>query len=130
MAIPPALAQHAEELRAATALAVEINEAEARIYVVLRAVPLPPGRFRVAVTDVLFLADHQYPLSALDMFWTDVAVVRPDGSIPQNADSIETYLGRQWRRFSWHRNGTWDPAANGLLDHFAVMEQRWAVEAP
>ncbi len=98
------------------------------MHVVLRAVILPPGRFRVATSDVLFLADQQYPLSALDMFWTGVDVVRADGGVPQNADSIEIYLGRPWRRFSWHRNGAWNPAGNGLLDHYAVMEQRWAVE--
>ena len=81
-----------------------------------RRVPLPPGRFRIDATDVLFLADQQYPLSALDMFWTELGVVRPDGSIPQNADSMQTYLGRQWRRYSWHRNGVWNPANNGLLE--------------
>ena len=128
MPIPPALARDAVELRATTGLAVELIEEVGRVGVVLHQVPLLPGRFRIDATDVLFLADQQYPLSALDMFWTELGVVRPDGSIPQNADVVETYLGRQWRRFSWHRSGAWNPVGNKLIEHYAVMEQRWAVE--
>lgn len=122
--------RHAEELRLATGLNIDVLEADGRAYVVIRRAPLPAGRFRVDATDVLFLIDAQYPLAALDMFWTELDVMRPDGSLPQNADSVEVYLGRAWRRFSWHRNGAWTPAGNGLLDHYAVVEQRWAVEAP
>lgn len=129
MAISSVLAQHAEELRLAIGLDVDVLEADGRAHVVIQRAPLPIGRFRLDATDVLFVVDAQYPLAALDMFWTEIDVVRPDGSIPQNADSIEVYLGRPWRRFSWHRNGAWNPAGNGLLDHYAVVEQRWAVEA-
>lgn len=115
-------------MREATGLTVDLLEEPGRVGIVLRQAPLPPGLFRVATTDVLFLTDQQYPLSALDMFWTDLEVVRPDGSIPRNADSVETYFGRQWRRFSWHRSGAWIPTGNKLLEHYAVMEQRLAVE--
>jgi hypothetical protein len=62
------------------------------------------------------------------MFWTDVGLVRPDGSAPQGAEVIETYLDRQWRRFSWHRQGVWNSAGNPLLDHYAFMEARWTLE--
>lgn len=124
------LERHAEELRQATSLTVEISEGDGnRIYVLIRQVPLPPGLFNVGTSDVLFLADRQYPLSALDMFWTEVPVVRANGTVPQGAKQIESYLNRQWRRFSWHRNGVWNPAGNGLLDHFSFMEAAWATEA-
>ena len=129
MVVTGELARHAQELREATGLAVDLIEEGDRVFVLLHQVPLPPGYFRLAATDVLFITDRQYPCSALDMFWTELDVVRPDGRIPQGGDSIETYLGRSWRRFSWHRNGVWDPARNGLLDHFAFMESRWALEA-
>ena len=124
------LERHAEEFRQATGLQVEIVENGGnRIFVVIRQVPLPPGLFAVERGDVLFITDKQYPYSALDMFWTDTHVVRANGAIPQGADQIEKYLDRQWRRFSWHRNGVWSPAGNGLLDHFAFMESAWATEA-
>ena len=86
---------------------------------------VPAGTYRVNNTDVLFITDTMYPLSAMDMFWTDPAVVRPDGSIPANAESIETYRDRQWRRFSWYRNGVWNPNGNPLLDHFELMQARF-----
>jgi hypothetical protein len=122
------LQRHAEELSEATGLVVEVIEEGGQLFVLLRKVPLPSGLFRLTSTDVLFITDQQYPLSALDMFWTEPDAIRPDGSIPQNADSMQTYLGRQWRRYSWHRNGVWNPARNGILDHFAFMESRWAAE--
>jgi hypothetical protein len=80
----------------------------------------------VGNTDVLFITDTMYPLSAMDMFWTDPAVVRPNGAIPAGAESIETYCRRQRRRFSWHRNGIWNPNGNPLLDHFEFMQARFA----
>jgi len=124
------LDRHAMEFQEATGLQVElVEDAGGRTFVLIRQVPLPPGLFGVEGSDVLFITDRQYPYSALDMFWTEVPVVRANGAIPQGADQVETYLDRQWRRFSWHRNGVWNPARNGLLDHFAFMESAWATEA-
>jgi hypothetical protein len=126
VAEPKELHQHAKELTEVTGVVVEIIERENRVYILLKKVSLPVGAFRLTETDVLFITDQQYPLSALDMFWTEVGIVWVDGSVPQSAESIETHLDRQWRRFSWHRNGIWNPARNGLLDHFAFMEARLA----
>lgn len=128
MAATSALDCHIDELHEATGLTIELLEEPGRVGVVLRQVPLPVGLFRITTSDVLFLTDRQYPLSALDMFWTDLGVVRHDDSIPQGAEAIETYFGRKWRRFSWHRGGPWVPTGNKLLEHYAVMERRWEVE--
>lgn len=119
--------EHALELAAATGIHVDVVDEENRVLVVLRDVPLPPG-LRVTTTDILFITDKQYPLSALDMFWTDVAVVWNDGTVPRSAETIETYLGRTWRRFSWHSKGTSAPTRNHLLDHYALVEARWSAE--
>jgi hypothetical protein len=104
------------------------GHAPGRLYVLLNQVGLPAGVFKVASTPILFIGDYQYPESALDMFWTEENVVRADGGVPQNATEIEQYLGRRWRRYSWHRNGIWDPSRNGLLDHYEFMQQRIAEE--
>jgi hypothetical protein len=122
------LRDHARELSEVVGVVVDIIERDQRVYVLLSKVRLPVGVFKQVETDLLCITDYQYPLSALDMFWVEVGVVRADGSVPQNADSIETHLDRQWRRYSWHRNGVWNPARNGLLDHYAFVEARWAVE--
>src|SRR6266545_3747217 len=94
------LRRHADELSTQAGIQVSIQQDGVQVYVILPAVTLPARAYQVAAADVLFITDTQYPLSAMDMFWTDEAVLRPDGSVPTNADSIETYLGRQWRRFS------------------------------
>lgn len=117
---------HAEELTAQAGVQVSITQEGQQVHVILQQVPLPAGAYRVTCTDVLFITDTQYPLSAMDMFWTEEAVLRPDGSVPAGAECIETYDGRTWRRFSWHRNGLWNPARNGLLDHFEFMQARFA----
>jgi hypothetical protein len=120
------LRRHANELARGAGVDVDVEEDGAQRLVILRDLPLPPGAYRVDKTDVLFLTDAQYPVSAMDMFWVDVAVVLPDGSVPAGGESIETYGGRQWRRFSWHRNGVWNPNGNPLLDHFEFMQDRFA----
>lgn len=122
------LSGHLADLTRQTGIVGEVVEQDAQLLVILHNVPLPAGRYTLETTDVLFITDKQYPLSALDMFWVDVAVLRPDGSIPQAADSIEHYNGRDWRRFSWHRNSSWNINGNPLLDHYAFMERRFADE--
>ncbi len=130
MTAPEALRRHAEELRQVTNLTVEIIEGDGnRIYVVIRQVPLHPDLFTTDKSDALFIADRQYPCSALDMFWLEASVLRANGGVPQGAGCLEVHLNRQWRRFSWHRNGIWNPASNGLLDHLAFMESAWVAEA-
>ncbi len=122
------LARHMAELAERVGINGEVQEADGHLFVVLEKVPLPSAAFLLASTDVLFIADYQYPLSAPDMFWTSPEVLRPDGTVPKGAEWVETYLGRRWRRFSWHRQGAWRPTGNRLLDHFALMEERFAIE--
>ncbi len=119
------LRDHVAELSELTGIEVDIIEAPpSRIYIVLKHVQLPAGAFRLAHSDVLFITDYQYPTSALDMFWTDLEVIRPNGSVPASADQIEHHVGRVWRRYSWHRNGIWDPRRNGVLDHYEMTLDR------
>ena len=108
-------------------MVVEIIEQGQRVYVLLKKVMLPVGVLRVTETDLLFITDQQYPCSALDMFWVEVGVVRAGRFDPQRA-AIENHLDRRWRRYSWHRNRSLEPGHNGLLDHFAFVEARWAAE--
>jgi len=123
------LEKHAEELGAIAGLRIEVIEQGNRIFVLIHDYQLPHGVSSVEKTDVVFVTDFQYPFSAMDMFWTDIAVVRPNGSLYEGSEAIEEYLGRKWRRFSYHRNNIWNPSGNPLLDHFAFMEGRWTGKA-
>ena len=129
MSTNPDLDKHSAELGEAVGLVVEVHQEGNRLFVILRSYAMPDDVTRVSSTDVLFMTDTQYPFSAMDMFWTDVEVVRPDGSPFEGSESIEEYLGRRWRRFSYHRNGEWNPSGNPLMDHVAFMETRWTGKA-
>jgi hypothetical protein len=122
------LQAHLTELCEQVGAQGELHPADGRLYVVLKQLALPAGLFNLDRSDVLFISDFQYPLSAMDMFWVQPELTRPDGAIPAGAESIEPYLGRNWRRFSWHRQGVWRPTGNPLLDHYALTEARWAEE--
>lgn len=122
------LRKHASEVREVAGIEVTLTEEGDRIYIVLSKIHIPGSVFRLRESDILVHADRLYPLSAMDMFWAEVDLVRSDGSIPAGAEQVEQYLGRQWRRFSWHRNGIWNPAGNPLLDHHAFVESRFTRE--
>ena len=121
------LEAHSRQLAEAIECQVSVLDADGRHYVIIEGVPLP-ARFAIPRTDVLFIAMAEYPLAALDMFWTNPEAVLADGRPPANAELLESYVGREWRRYSWHRQGPWNPARNGLLDHFAFTEHRLHAE--
>jgi hypothetical protein len=129
MSAKQALEIHSRELAAATGLIVQIFQEVNRLFILIYGYRLPFSISQLEKTDVLFMADLQYPFSAMDMFWVDINVVRPNGSMFENSESLEEYIGRRWRRFSYHRNNIWNPAGNPLMDHFAFMETRWTERA-
>lgn len=123
------LEQHAKELSLSMGIDVEVLLDGNRLFVILHKYRLPIGASKLESTDVLFITDTQYPLSAMDMFWTETGVVRPDGTSYEGSDTFGQYLNRNWRRFSYHRNSIWNPGGNPLMDHYAFMETRWTAKA-
>lgn len=100
--LPAKLERELEALRERFAIAA-FEEPDA-INVVISAFPTAP-QYNAATTTLLLRVPRAYPDAALDMFWTDPSLTFANGAIPQAAESIETYCGRPWRRFSWHHNG-------------------------
>jgi len=93
-----------------------------RICVVFERYPLPPGWNRT-YTDLLIITDVSYPNSKLDMFWTNPGLQLSSGKTPQAGDSLETYLGRQWQRFSWHVQ-KWNPARDNIITYLDTINVR------
>lgn len=120
MAIPPRLETEIRELGDAWDL--EVTEDPEVINLVLKAYPLSDG-FSVSTTNLLLRIPKSYPEAGPDMFWTDTEVRFADGTIPKNADSLETYVGRVWRRFSWHR-APWNPTIDRLHLHIEFINER------
>jgi hypothetical protein len=121
---PAKLAEEVELLRRDGA-EVDVIEDGNRCYVVLKQFQLPNGAYTPTATDLMVIADYQYPLSRLDMYWTDPHVRLATGAWPQAADQFEQYASRQWQRWSWHYPA-WDPARHNLRTHIEVFRDRVA----
>jgi hypothetical protein len=104
--------------------AVEVVEDGTRYYVVFNDFTLPDC-YVPNQTTLMFMADYQYPMSALDMFWTEPHVRLANGALPQNADQFLEFMGRSWQRWSWHHPG-WDPAVHSVATHLEVCLDRLA----
>ena len=89
---------------------------------VLRTVPLAPGRFDQPTADVLVKIPPGYPATPLDMFWVCPPLRYPTGATPPAADTYETYGGRNWQRFSRHLNsGAWRLGVDSLRTFLPVI---------
>ncbi len=94
------------------------------ISVILNNMPTTPLFYNQPTTDILVRVPRMYPEAGPDMFWTEPDLLLVDGRIPANADVLEHYCGRQWRRFSWHRQAAWNPAMDWLGTHVELVRQR------
>lgn len=117
--VPPRLAEDVAGL-IGDGVSVEVIEEHPRYFVVVRGFVLPRP-YEPQVTDLMVMADYQFPQSALDMFWTDPHVTI-GGVLPQNADQFAQFLGRNWQRWSWHY--TWNPLVHDLRSHIEVFHDR------
>lgn len=105
----------------------ELVEDGLRIYVVFRNYPLPPLIYNIDKTDLLIFTTAQYPNAGFDMFWTDERLMLKNNGIPKNAESIETYIGKRWRRFSYHpfnNNKHWNPSMDSVISYISYIDQR------
>ena len=103
----------------------EITEADLKVYVVFKGFPLPQGMYNAEKTDLLIFTTPYYPNAGFDMFWTDPDLTLDDGRTPGSADTVETHIGREWRRFSYHPydQKKWNPAVDNV-ERFVCYVQR------
>lgn len=94
------------------------------VYVVFEDYSLP-AKYSPDQTDLLVKVPLPYPDSKIDMFWTELDVRGPNG-LPEKAGHTHEFIGREWRRFSWHRNEDWNPAYHDLIDHMEFVKARFS----
>ncbi len=117
MALPPRLVKEIEQLE----LKPEITEDGSVINLVFRKFPIPPG-YNSPAADLLVRIPLSYPDAGPDMFWTDPDLTLANGAVPQFGHVLETYMGQQWRRFSWHT--TWKPNTDNLHGYMHFVRRR------
>jgi len=119
--LPPRLAKELEELSKLH----RIEVVEDPDFVNLIIADFPTGLlFSPATTALLLRVPRSYPDAGPDMFWTSVDLILKDGVVPTNGDQIETYVGRKWRRFSWHR-GRWNGNTDNVASHLTFVARRF-----
>lgn len=119
--LPPRLSTELDRIREDHT--IEVVEGADFIEVIVGSFPTGSA-FNHPSTTLLLRVPRAYPDAGLDMFWTDVSLTLADGQVPQAAEVIETYAGRQWRRFSWHHNG-WNSALNNLQTYLEFVRRRF-----
>jgi hypothetical protein len=119
--LPPKLARELEAL--GKRHPIEVIEDAGFINVVISDFPTGP-LYNRPTTRVLLRVPRAYPDAGLDMFWTEVELTLANGSTPQCGDVIEVYIGRSWRRFSWHHNG-WHPTLQDLQAYLEFVSRRF-----
>jgi hypothetical protein len=102
---------------------IEVVQEGPRLYLLFRDFPLGP-HFVPQTSDLMVFTTVDYPIAGFDMFWVSDNVKLASGSVPKAAESVEPYLGRQWRRFSWHLNRPWNPSRDSLHSWVTHVEER------
>jgi len=120
MAIPPRLEKELTELK--QTLTIEVTEDKNYVFLVVKEFRLGDV-FNLTNSDLLLKIPKSYPEAGPDMFFIHPDVTFTDGRIPQAAESIETVLGREWRRFSWHQK-SWNPSIDNMHSHLEFIKAR------
>lgn len=102
---------------------LEMKEANGIVYLIIDKFRLPAG-YNKQHTRLLLKIPLSYPNGNPDMFWTDPDL-RPSSNGKQAQTSLETALGEQWLRFSWHPQ-RWNPGTDNLLTYIEFVNRRLA----
>lgn len=97
--------------------------------VILKARPLPDGRFDAATVDILILLPSGYPDAAPDMFYLLPWVKLTNGNkYPRAADQPLDFHGQRWQRWSRHCQD-WRPGADGIWTMLKRIEHAIEIAA-
>lgn len=91
--------------------------------VVLPRWTLPQG-LNQSTADLLIRLPPGYPDLAPDMWWFSPALFLANGQRIPNTEVTETYLGKQWQRWSRHfQPGQWQSGVDGLESYLTLIDR-------
>ena len=92
------------------------------VTVVIRGLPMPAG-IEPRTSDLLLRLPPGFPDAAPDMFWLDPPVRGPSGGTIAGTESMQSFLGRNWQRWSRHIQGQWRPGVDNLVTYLAYVRR-------
>ncbi len=82
---------------------------------------LPEG-LNAARANILLRLAATYPDSPPDMWWAFPHLTTAQGATIMNTESLETYDGRSWQRWSRHLDaGSWRPGVDSLQSYVQLL---------
>jgi hypothetical protein len=90
------------------------------VSVVLKDVAMPSG-IDPRVSSILLRLPPGFPDAAPDMFWLDPPVKGPAGRVIPGTESVQSFLGRTWQRWSRHIQHQWRPGVDSLGTYIAYV---------
>lgn len=104
----------------------EIIEEGPKVHIHFKDFPLPLNLYNNEKTDLLIFTTSHYPNAGFDMFWTDVDLRLKNDIIPKQAEHVEVFLGKSWRRFSYHpyQTTSWNPTDDNIESFVGYVQQR------
>jgi Prokaryotic E2 family E len=100
-----------------------LSEGTGETMVVLSDMPTPPGLKPVKV-DVLIRVPSLFPAVNPDMFWVAPPMTTESGALIPATQVTETFIGRQWQRWSRHlQPSQWRPDSDDLGTYVDIVHQ-------
>lgn len=90
------------------------------VTVVLKKVAMPNG-IDPAVSSILLRLPPGFPDAAPDMFWLDPPVKGREGRVIPGTESMQSFHGRTWQRWSRHIQHQWRPGVDSLQTYLAYV---------
>lgn len=81
--------------------------------IILRAYPIPKGRYDAEQADILIVLPNGYPEVRPDMFFSLPWLKLVNGKYPKAADQPYDFNGQRWQRWSRHQD-QWRPGIDGI----------------
>jgi hypothetical protein len=96
----------------------DLTQMGPEIHLVVHGWPFPVA-YNVRTADILIRIPAGYPLTPLDMFYTNPTVMLTTGAPPAACQQWETHGGQAWQR--WSRHHAWRPGVDNLRTFITAM---------
>ena len=102
-----------------------LSEADGMANIEIAAYPVKSRHYNKTSVTLLLRIPLSYPNGKPDMFWVDENFLLKDLRVPKSAEQVESWLGKHWRRFSWHPSN-WNPGVDNLSTYLEFIDNRLA----